>query len=132
MMGSFRIGAALGATVLAALLAGCNESTAPRIIGDLLIVSGDNQTAPVGTQLPQPLVVRVIDDAAKGVPGVRISWEVVIGNGTLSAAQTVTGNDGQASVRATPSVIGQSAINATIAEDLPGLFQVTFVMDGVR
>ena len=121
---------ALLALALATLLSGCEGATSPRIIGDLLIVSGDNQTAKTGTQLAQPLVVKVVDDRAAGVPGVRIDWAVVIGNGTLTASQTVTGSDGQTSVRATPTVGGQSAVTATIAEGLEGLYQVTFVMDG--
>jgi hypothetical protein len=121
---------ALLGLALAALLSGCEGNTGPRIIGDLLLVSGDNQSAKTGTQLAQPFVVKVVDDRAAGVPGVRIDWAVVIGNGTLTAAQTVTGTDGQTSIRATPTVGGQSAVTATIAEDLQGLFQVTFVMDG--
>ena len=118
------------ALALGALVAGCDNVNTPRIIGDLQLVSGDGQTAPTGTQLPQPLVVRVIDDMGRGVEGVDIAWEGLIGNGTLSAASTRTGSDGQTSVRATPTVGGQSALTATIDEQIEGVFQVTFVMDG--
>ena len=121
---------ALVALSLAAVAAGCDNVNAPRIIGDLIIVSGDNQTGPSGTQLPQPLVVMVVDDNGRGVQGVHIAWEVLVGNGTLSSSRTQTGNDGQTSVRATPTVGGQSAITATIDEQIEGIFQVTFVMDG--
>ena len=121
---------ALAGIALAALVSACDGVNAPRIIGDILAVSGDNQEAPVGTQLPQPLVVKVVDDAAKGVAGVRIAWEVVSGNGALSAAETLTGSDGQTSIQATPTVGGQSTVTATINEVLEGLYQVTFVIEG--
>ena len=113
-----------------ALASGCEGVAEPRILGDLLIVSGDNQTAKVGTQLPDPLVVRVTDDSGRGVGGVNIAWEVVVGNGTLSSARTQTGSNGETSIRATPTVTGQSALTATIDEPIDGLYQVTFVMDG--
>ena len=79
--------------------------------------------------------VRIVDGfglplVACGGGGYNIAWEVVTGNGTLSAARTVTGSDGQTSVSVTPTVGGQSAVTATIAEDLQGLYQVTFVMEG--
>jgi hypothetical protein len=115
---------------LAGLAAGCDNVAEPRILGDLLIVSGDYQTAKVGTQLPDPLVVKVTDDAGRGIGGVNIAWEVVVGNGTLSSARTVTESDGETSIRATPTVGGQSALTATIDEPIDGLYQVTFVMDG--
>ena len=121
---------ALACIALAALVSACEGVNAPRIIGDIQVVSGDDQEAPVGTQLPEPLVVKVVDDAARGVAGVRIAWEVVSGNGTLSAAETLTGSDGQTSIRATPTVGGHSAVTATIDEMLEGLYQVTFAIEG--
>jgi hypothetical protein len=121
---------ALLGVVLAALLSGCDQITTPIILGDLLIVSGDNQTAKVGTPLPNPLVVKVIDDKGAPVRGVRVKWEVQIGSGTLSSPQTTTGNDGQTSITATPGVTGQSSLAATIAEDIDALIQVSFTMEG--
>ena len=121
---------ALLALALAGLAAGCDNVNAPRIIGDLLVLSGDGQAGPVGTQLPQPLVVKVVDDNGRGVLGVHIAWEVVIGNGTLSAVRTETDADGETSIRVAPAVGGQSALTATIDEQIEGLFQVTFVFDG--
>ena len=119
----------VAAVGVAILLAACDGSTAPRILGDLLVVSGDQQTTRVGTRLPEALVVKVVDDRGEPVPGVHIAWEVVIGSGTLSSARTVTGKNGQTSVEAIITVSGQSAINATIDEPIDGLFQVVFVAD---
>jgi len=41
---------------------------------DLLLVSGDNQTAPVNDELDQPLVLRVVDRYSNGVPGISVQW----------------------------------------------------------
>jgi hypothetical protein len=122
---------ALAALALAALLAGCDgDSTTPRVLGDLLIVSGDEQTAPVNTRLPEPLVVRVVDDTGDPIPGVHIAWEVAIGSGTVSSARTVTDRDGETSVEVVLTVGGQSGIFATIDEPILDLYQVVFVATG--
>ena len=113
-----------------ALVAACDGTTEPRVLGDLLVVSGDGQSARVGQKLPAPLVVKVIDDGGEGISGVHIRWEFIIGQGTLSSARTVTGKNGETSVEATPTVSGQSAVYATIDEPIIDLYQVVFVMDG--
>jgi Bacterial Ig-like domain (group 1)/Carboxypeptidase regulatory-like domain len=41
---------------------------------DLIIHSGDGQSAPAGQDLPQPLVVRVVDRFGNGVAGVPVQW----------------------------------------------------------
>jgi hypothetical protein len=46
----------------------------PDVAFDLLQVSGDVQSAPVGSELPQPLVVRVVDQYGNGVGGVPVQW----------------------------------------------------------
>jgi hypothetical protein len=63
-------------------------------------VSGDPQSGQVGTTLTAPLVVRVTDGAGAAVAGVVITWSVT-GGGSVSAATTPTGTDGQASVTRT-------------------------------
>jgi hypothetical protein len=124
---SIRLVAAAAALVL---LAACDEGTTPRVLGSLEIVSGDNQTAKVGTTLPAPLVVKVVDDQGEPIPGVHIAWEVATGSATLSSARTVTEKNGQTSIRATLTVGGQSAIKASIDEPIDEFFEVYFVADG--
>jgi hypothetical protein len=46
----------------------------PDVAADLLQVSGDAQTAPVNSELPEPLVVRVVDRHFNGVGGVPVQW----------------------------------------------------------
>jgi hypothetical protein len=120
----------LAAVLSAALLAACEGgSTTPRVLGAFNIVSGDNQTAKVGTRLPDPLVVEVLDDQGEPIPGVHIAWDVPIGNGTLSATRTITGKNGRTSVLATPTVSGQSAVHATIDEPIDQVYDLYFAMD---
>lgn len=69
-------------------------------------VSGDGQSGPIGTELPQPLVVRLVDGSGLPVGGRTVTFRVSRGSGTLhGGAEEVrelgvtTGADGQASVR---------------------------------
>lgn len=120
----------IAAMLAGALLSGCDRGpSGPIILADLVIVSGDQQTAKVGTRLPAPLVVKVVDDSGDPVRGVHIAWQVVIGSGTISSARTVTGKDGQTSITATLTVGGQSAITATVDEAVADVLQVYFVAD---
>jgi hypothetical protein len=83
----------------------------------LTAVSGDGQSALVGAELADPLVVRVTDGFGNPIPGVDIAWTVDAG-GAVSDETTPTGSDGLASVRRT---LGPSAgIQHTLAS-APGL-----------
>jgi hypothetical protein len=44
-------------------------------------ISGDGQSAPVGSQLPEPLVVRALDQFGNGTPGVTVQWRTCDGAG---------------------------------------------------
>ena len=71
----------------------------------LAIVSGSGQTAPVGTSLPEPLVVQVTDQAGNPVGGVGVTWAMTGPDGqpagSLSHVSTTTGTDGTTQVTAT-------------------------------
>ncbi len=80
-------------------------------------VAGDSQTAPVGADLPDPLVVQVTDGFGNPIPGVTISW-TADGGGSVSDETTTTGSDGLTSVRRT---LGPGAgLQRTLAS-APGL-----------
>ena len=63
-------------------------------------VSGDNQSAPVNAQLPQPLVVEVADAFGNPIAGQVVTWTVE-GGGSVSESSTTTGADGLTSVTRT-------------------------------
>ncbi len=50
----------------------------------LEMTSGDEQSAAPGAELPEPLVVRLVDEAGAGVPGQAVAWVDAFGDGTSS------------------------------------------------
>ena len=61
------------------------------------IVSGNNQTGPVGEDLAQPFVIRVtFEGSGNPAPGVRITFRVTQGGGSLSTTSATTDDDGRA------------------------------------
>jgi PKD repeat protein len=65
----------------------------------LSIVSGNNQTAEAGTELPGDLVVRLVDAQGNGVPGAAVTWVIGTGGGRLSPENTTTDEAGRTSSR---------------------------------
>lgn len=63
----------------------------------IAMVNGNGQSAQVGEQVPNPLVVVVTDDAGDPVEGVSVSWSAQ-GGGSVSSGTVETGSNGQASV----------------------------------
>lgn len=79
-------------------------------------VSSAPGSAVVGTTLPDPLAVRVVDDQGSGVSGVSVSWSVPAGGGSVSATSTTTNASGEASVEWT---LGTTAGTNTLRASLP-------------
>jgi adhesin/invasin len=64
----------------------------------LSIVSGDDQTGPVSTELPLPLVVALRDGGGNPVPGAAVSWVISSGGGSVTPSTSSTDAAGQAIV----------------------------------
>jgi hypothetical protein len=89
----------------------------------LVIYSGNNQAAPVGTTLPAPLVTKVSDQYGNGVPGVAVSFSDGGAGGILSAPTVTTDSLGHSSVNYTnPANPGMITITASS----PGLVSQKF------
>ncbi len=86
-------------------------------------VSGDDQQAPAGAQLPRPFVVSVLDQMGITAVGVTISFDVTEGEGTLSIFDIETDNDGQA---ATTLTLGSQPGTNTVDVIVAGLQPETF------
>ena len=85
---------------------------------NIAITSGNNQTAPNGSQLPLPLVVLVTDQYNNPVSGVSVTFsDGGVGGIFSNPNPTVTANDGTASQMYTlPAVAGETVyITATAA-----------------
>src|SRR5438094_8650745 len=61
-----------------------NPAAPPQIV----VVSGDAQTAVVANALPQSLVVQVLDANGNAVPNFAVTWSVGTGTGQVSAGST--------------------------------------------
>jgi hypothetical protein len=77
-------------------------------------VSGEGQAGLVGTELAEPLVVAVTDDAGNPVEGVSVQWSAGNG-GSVSATTVATDADGHSSVRRMlGSAPGEQTTTATV------------------
>jgi hypothetical protein len=82
----------------------------------LVRVSGDDQTAPAGFQLPDSLVVRLVDDNGNGVGGRTVTWVVPSGAGVVSPVNAITNSDGYAFTRWTlGATVGSFTLNAVFS-----------------
>jgi uncharacterized protein (TIGR03437 family) len=81
----------------------------------LNVVSGDKQSATVGTTLGDPLIVKVADPSGAGIPGVIVNFTVTpAGAATVNPSPAITLNDGTAAVNvALGMTAGSFAITAS-------------------
>jgi uncharacterized protein (TIGR03437 family) len=95
----------------------------------MTIVSGNGQSATVGTGLPAPLVLKITDGTGAGVPGVQVTFTVnPQGAATVSPSPALTLNDG--TVTATVS-LGNTPGTVTITAAAFTLPSVTFTISAL-
>jgi hypothetical protein len=79
----------------------------------LVVVSGNNQSAPVNTALPQPLVVQVNDASGNPIPGVSVVFSTT--SGTVAGSPATSNSSGTVSVNyTTGSSVGPVTITAAV------------------
>jgi len=62
----------------------------------LILISGDAQSGQAGATLPEPLVVRLVDDNGNGVGGKAITWLAAVGSGSADPQNATTSPTGYA------------------------------------
>ncbi len=93
----------------------------------LAIVSGNNQTGPVGSAL-QPLVVEVRGSDNLGVGGVPVSFRTLTGGGAVRDPVVITNAQGQAATIATLGTpLGLQSFEASVTGLAPVVFSATGV-----
>lgn len=93
------------------------------------VVSGNGQQAPPGTQLPEPLVVQVLDADNNPIPNLAVAWIIGEGGGSVSPETSPTDGEGRASsqwtlgpapgrntLSAVVSGVGVAGFNATASK----------------
>ncbi len=107
--------AGLVLTALASgLTGGCHRGGGGSAAPASLVARGDGQSGAVGSTLPTPVGVTVVDAAGNPVGGVAVSFQITGGGGSLSAAQEVSDATGVAEVQLTlPTTAGTVTVRAS-------------------
>jgi hypothetical protein len=84
----------------------------------ITLLGGSGQSAAPGTEVPQPLLVKVTDANGREVPGVSVAWSVLSGGGTVSPATSSTDQSGVAATRLT---LGPEEGDQTVQAEASGL-----------
>ena len=97
---------------------GATVSFTSRVPGTLTKISGDTQTGKAGTALANPFVVEVKDSARfrpQTFAGVKVTFAVTAGGGTLNATSTTTGTNGRAEAKLTlGTTAGKNTVTASM------------------
>src|SRR3989442_8676501 len=112
------------------VLASCNtvvDTDQPVGPLSLSLVSGNNQSAPPGTELPDPLVARVDDSRGRPVRGQIVNFVVVSGGGSVFAGAAISGGDGIVQERWTLGAAGPQQLEARAVDNVTGA-KLTFAI----
>jgi hypothetical protein len=99
----------------------------PGSAASLVLVSGNAQSAAPGSELPDPVVVRLVDEQGNGMPNRAVTWVIGTGGGNVSPATDETDAAGLASARWT---LGPSAGPNTLNAVVSGVDVLTFTATG--
>lgn len=116
------------AVLLAVALTDCGDGAGPPSAAQLIVTNGDGQVALLGTLLPGPIIVTVVDGTGQPMPGMRVEWQAV-GEDRLIPLDEATGADGRA--RAGWLLEGQEGRRSGQAV-LPGVTPAVFSAVGER
>ncbi len=68
-----------------------DSGLSPKVEGrELTIIHGNDQTAPTGTTLPQPLRIRLVDAEGEGLHLFEVTWTITSGGGSVERVTTYT------------------------------------------
>ncbi len=96
----------------------------------IAIVSGNNQAGLEGKELPQPLVVRVLDATGSPVSGQAIQFRVLIGEGSVLAGEGISDENGAANERWTLGrLAGQQRLEALAVDPTSGVSVASATFD---
>src|SRR5262249_1279496 len=95
-----RVTRALSLSLIASAVVSCAAALGPpagnaKAPAELVRVQGGFQTAQAGRDLPNPIVLRVVDAAGESLAGVTVTLAVSEGGGTVSPASDTTDAHGE-------------------------------------
>jgi hypothetical protein len=96
----------------------------------LVLIDGDDQSAPAGFEVPKDLQVRLQDPNGNGIGGRAITWVVPAGAGSVTQVSVETDPNGFATTRWTlPNAVGNYTVSAVFSGLPPVVFSATATSD---
>ena len=86
--------------------------------GSLVLVQGNNQQAQGGLELPNPIVVRVLDADGKPLPTFPIGFAVALGGGTVTPGSALSDENGEVKVKWT---VGPNEVLQRLRASVPAV-----------
>lgn len=81
----------------------------------LIKVSGNGQSGLAGAELPDPLVVQLLDGDAKPIVGRAVTWVIGVGGGSVAPQTSNTDSEGKANTRWTLGAAGPNTVTAVVS-----------------
>ena len=124
------------------VLSACGDSGTGLKVGPpaaVLVVSGQGQSAVVGTELPEALQIRVVDADGNPIAGQIVNFKVTSGGGSVFAGASITSEVGEAKERWTlgtstsvPQRLEARAVDSKTGDAVVfGVFEATATPDAV-
>jgi hypothetical protein len=101
--------------------AACSDSGGPAPEPGLVVLQGNNQSAPANTLIQSPIVISVRDGSGNSVgAGQQVSFSIVAGGGAIVGSTTAT-TDANGSVTAPPWRLGKKNLPQTMRATFGGI-----------
>lgn len=112
---------AVALVVCAAAISGCTLNTDTSGPSTMFISTGDEQTGPPNTALPEPLGVVIVNQFGEPVEKVTVNWSIEAGGGSLSASSSESDFNGATAVNYTTGPNAGAAVVTARVHGLPPL-----------
>lgn len=107
------------AVMSAATLAACGkEVVASPTPGSLILVQGNNQQVQGGSELPNPVIIRVLSADGAPIPKLPIGFSVVQGGGSVNPGSAPSDENGEVKVKWT---VGPNEVAQLLRASVPGV-----------
>jgi hypothetical protein len=117
-----------GGLLLLALAGACTKATEADGAARLTIVQGNQQTAPVGTLLPLPVVLRVLNASGAPVAQVPVQFSVQAGGGSVDPGTVTSDANGEVKTKWT---LGPASTAHLLSGTAAGVDTVSVIATGV-
>ena len=117
----------LATTACAGALGG-TTATNDKAPTSLVLVQGGDQSGQAGRELPNPVVLRVLNAAGEGVEGVTVTLSISAGGGAITPPSDTTDTHGEFRAKWT---LGPGSVVQSILASAPGVVPITVGATGL-